>query len=67
MTQRGFTMIGFSGLLVAALLGWATLRPAIDGDDTASSRDRAGSGTTTLERSEGLPEMRRLIQHMLAR
>jgi hypothetical protein len=67
MTQREFTMIGFSGLLVAALLGWATLRPAIEGADTASSRDHAGSGTTTLERSEGLPEMRRLIQHMLAR
>lgn len=67
MTQRELTMIGLSGLVVAALIGWATQGPVGDGSDAARSRDGAGSGSTTLERSEGLPEIRRLIQHMLGR
>ena len=67
MTQRERTMITLSGLVVSALLGWATLRPSIEGVGRELGRDGAGSGMAPLERSEGLPEMRRMIQRMLAR
>ena len=67
MTQRERTMIALSGLVVAALLGWATLRPSIEDVGGEFGRDGAGSGMAPLERSEGLPEMRRMIQRMLAR
>jgi hypothetical protein len=67
MTQHERTMTALSGLVVAALLGWATLRPAIEPVVTRAGRGAAGPEATPLERSEGLSEMRRVIQRMLAR
>lgn len=67
MTRRDLATIGLYGLAFASVVLWASLRPASDRTDPPRGFDRVLSGAAPLERSEGLPEMRRVVQYMLVR
>jgi hypothetical protein len=64
MTTRDIVTIGFYGLLFSSVVVWAALRPTND-DLAASSRLlRSSSSIAPLDRSEELPGIRRMVQHM---
>ena len=65
MTRRDLATVGLYGLLFAAVVVVASRRPA--GVAPAQRLAGAPAGAETLERSEGLPEIRRVVQYMLVR
>jgi hypothetical protein len=67
MIGRDLAAVGFYGLIFASVVLWAASRPVEDGLTASHGAMRAYSGPQPLERSEGLPEMRRVVQHMIVR
>jgi hypothetical protein len=67
MTGRDLAAVGFYCLVFASVVLWAAHRPGEDALQASRGAMRAYSGTQPLERSEGLPEMRRVVQHMIVR
>jgi hypothetical protein len=65
MTARDIVTIGFYGLVFSSVVVWAALRPTNDDLAPWSGPLRSSSSIVPLERSEGLPQMRRMVQHML--
>ncbi len=66
MTQRSLTTIGLYCLIFGAVVVWASLRPSGDRPGVVQSVDGVGV-VQSVERSEGIREMRRIIQHMVMR
>ena len=66
MQQRNLTMIGFYCLVFGAVVVWAALRPAGERPEVPRILNSVAA-VQPLERSEGIPEMRRVIQQMMAR
>ena len=67
MTGRDIVTIGFYGLVFLSVVVWAALRPTNDDLAASSGTLRSSSGIAPLERSEGLPEMRRMVQRAMLR
>jgi hypothetical protein len=67
MTGRDLAAVGFYGLIFASVVLWAAHRSVEDGLSASHGAMRAYSSPLPLERSEGLPEMRRVVQHMIVR
>jgi hypothetical protein len=67
MTGRDIAAVALYGLLFASVVVWAGRRPPEDRLPASHAPQRAYSSTQPLERSEGLPEMRRVVQHMIIR
>ena len=67
MTRRDLATVGCCGLLVAAVAVLARRHPVGDREPSIHSVDDALLDSERLERAEGLPEMRRVVQYMLAR
>jgi hypothetical protein len=67
MTARDIVTIGFYGLVFSSVVVWAALRPTNDDPAASSGPLRSSSSIAPLERSEGLPEMRRMVQHTILR
>jgi hypothetical protein len=67
MTRRDLATAGFCGLLFAAVVVVASRRPAGVAQPPAQRLAGAPAGAETLARSEGLPEIRRVVQYMLVR
>jgi hypothetical protein len=67
MTGRELAVIGFYGLIFASVVLWAAGRPVEDASPASGGAMRAYSTIPPLERSEALPEMRRVVQHMIVR
>lgn len=67
MTRRDFARAGPYGVLFAAVVVLVWRHSA--GDQPPGPRRVSGASfdAATLERSEGLPEIRRVVQHMLVR
>jgi hypothetical protein len=66
MTRRDVTTIGLYVTVFATVVAWASLRPSGD-NPGAGHVNRASVGAPLLERAEGPPELRRIIQRMLVR
>lgn len=67
MTRRDLATVGLYGLFFAAVVVVASRRPAGVAQAPAQRLAGAPAGAETLERSEGLPEIRRVVQYMLVR
>jgi hypothetical protein len=67
MTARDIVTIGFYGVVFSSIVVWAALRPTSNHLAASSGLPRSSSGAAPLERAEGLPEMRRLVQRALLR
>jgi hypothetical protein len=67
MTARDVASVGFYGLIFASVVLWAAHRAAEDASPASRGAMRAYSSIQPLERSEALPEIRRVVQHMIVR
>jgi hypothetical protein len=67
MTGRDVAAVGFYGLIFASAVLWAAHRTAEYASPASRGAMRAYSSTQPLERSEALPEIRRVVQHMIVR
>ena len=67
MTARDVASVAFYGLIFASVVLWAAHRAAEDASPASRGAMRAYSSTQPLERSEALPEIRRVVQHMIVR
>jgi hypothetical protein len=67
MTPRDVATIGLYALLFSSVVVWAALRPMTDDLTASSGTLRSSSGIAPFERSEGLAEMRRVVQHTMRR
>jgi hypothetical protein len=67
MATRDIVTIFFYGLVFSSVVVWAAMRPTNDDLAASSWLPRSSSSIAPLERSEGLPEMRRMVQHNVVR
>jgi hypothetical protein len=66
MTRRDLATIGCYVTIFAAVVVWASLRPTRD-DGPRQNPRHASSSDAQLERSEGIPLMRHIVEHITPR